>query len=204
MNPPRPPPPAPAFAGSAFFLVDMPPSLIEIVSPTLSEKSCDGCAVVEEELVEDEDDEEGASGTSFGGFCRFDQSVCANRSTARHSLAHNVQRRSRAEVWLHVPCGGTQVKEKSAQVDLPFESVDTTHLQRHVKVKALCPFGETHPDIGLLTARRIDDGQDKITRRVEDGFATAVRVRLGRFVRGLSEELAYKRQLTFRRSRRFG
>lgn len=65
-----------------------------------------------------------------------------------------------------------------------------THLQRHVEIKALCSFGEAHPDIGLLAARGVDDGQDKVARRVEDGFAAAVRVRLGRLVRGLGKEFA--------------
>lgn len=82
MNDPSPPPPPPA-GGSARFFVDVPPSLIEIVSPALSEKSCDGAGgravelLLEEEEVEDEEVE---SAASFGGFCRLDQSV-ERRST---------------------------------------------------------------------------------------------------------------------------
>lgn len=41
-NPPPPPPPAPPVfdaAGSTFFLVETPPSLIEMVSPALRVKS---------------------------------------------------------------------------------------------------------------------------------------------------------------------
>lgn len=73
MNPPRPPPAPPPGAG-AFFLVDMPPSLIEMVSPSLREKSRAGWAGAEEGEDDEEEEEEGVA-RILGGFCRFDQSA---------------------------------------------------------------------------------------------------------------------------------